>query len=257
LAVTLAGALAVGVGAGWLIATRLIFPSPPPPGDLYVVPDLYGVELDDATRRVEGAGLALGPVDSFRHPSVDSGRVIGQDPLPGQLAAPGRVVRISVSLGVDRRTIPEVSHLRGDRAQQRLEGAGFVVIVDSVQSDDPRGRVVSIDPPAGTPLAAPGEVRLQVSIGPPQVAMPSLLGMPEAQARDTLLALGFTLTRVDDQYGFVEEEGRVVGQNPPPEQTLDRGSAVTIVIGRRGQRPDTIQSTPEVLGRGNKRGLRP
>jgi len=62
---------------------------------------------------------------------------------------------------------------------------------------------------------------------------------------------------VDDQYGFVEEEGRVVGQNPPPEQTLDRGSAVTIVIGRRGQRPDTIQSTPEVLGRGNKRGLRP
>jgi serine/threonine-protein kinase len=180
---------------------------------------------------------------------VDSGRVVGQDPLPGQLAAPGRAVRLSLSLGVDQRTVPEVSHLRGDHAHQRLEGSGFVVVLDSVQSDRPRGRVILVDPPAGTPLAAPGEVHLVVSIGPPQVAMPNLLGLPEPLARDTVVALGFTLVEIGEAFGFEEEEGRVVGQDPPQDQMLERGSAVRIVIGRRGQRPDTVS--------GNKPALRP
>jgi serine/threonine-protein kinase len=239
----------VGIGLGWLVATRVLFPPPPPPGDLYAVPDLYGVDVTEATRRVEDAGLTLGLVEHFRHPSVDSGTVVGQDPLPGQLATPGRAVRLSISLGVDQRTVPEVSHLRGDHAQQRLEGAGFVVVLDTVQSDDPRGRVILVDPPEGTQLAAPGEVHLVVSIGPPQVAMPNLLGMPEAQARDTLVALGFTLATIEDAYGFEEEEGRVVGQDPPQDRMLERGSGVRIVIGRRAPRPDTVS--------GNNPALRP
>jgi serine/threonine-protein kinase len=229
----------VGVAVGWLVATRVLFPPPPPPGDLYAVPDLYGFDLDEAAGLVEDAGLTLGLVESFRHPSVDSGRVVGQDPLPGQLATPGRAVRLSVSLGVDRRTIPEVSHLRGDRALQRLEGAGFVVVLDSAQSSDPRGRVLSVDPAEGTTVDAPGEVHLLVSIGPPQVAMPSLLGVAEAVARDTLAALGFTV-ELAEAFGFEEEEGRVVGQDPPQDRMLDRGSGVRIVIGRRAQRPDTV-----------------
>ena len=239
--VAIAAALVVfGVGGGWLLATRVLFPPPPPPGDLYAVPDLYDKELAEATRLIEEAGLTLGNVDHFRHPSVDSGSVLGQDPLPGQLAMPGRAVQLTVSEGGDRRAVPEVSQLRGDRAFERLEASGFVVLLDSVQSDDPRGHVVSVDPPEGTMLAVPAEVHLRVSVGPPQVGMPSLLGMAENIARDTLQALGFSLTAMEQTNALPEQEGKVVGQDPSPGQMLERGASVRIVIARSAAKPDTV-----------------
>jgi eukaryotic-like serine/threonine-protein kinase len=244
LALIAAAVAVIGTGVGWVVATRVVFPPPPPPGDLYEVPDLYDMELGEATHRLEDAGLSLGAVDQFQHPAVDSGRVMGQDPLPGQLAVPGRAVRLSVSMGAELRAIPEVGHLRGDQARTRLEESGFVVQLDSVDSDEPRGRVVSLDPPAGTHVGVPAEVRLRVSVGPPQVSMPPLLGLPESQARDSLEVLGFELSAVEDQFGFEAEDGKIVGQDPSPGVVVDRGSRVRLVIGRRGPRRDTIPGGP-------------
>lgn len=233
-------AVLAGLGVGWLFATRMLFPSPPPPGDLFVVPDLYAVDLAEATRRIEDAGLTLGLVDPFRHPSADSGRVVGQDPLPGQLAAPGKAVRVSVSLGADRRLIPDVALLRGERAREVLEATGFIVTMDSVQSDEPRGRVVSVQPEAGTHLPVPGEVQLLVSIGPEQIVMPTLVGMDEGEARETVAALGLVLVRVEEDRGPDTEPGRVLDQDPQPQDLLEKGSAVRITVGRRDAPRDTI-----------------
>jgi serine/threonine-protein kinase len=244
MALIAASVAVIGTGVGWVVATRVVFPAPPPPGDLYAVPDLYDVDLADATRRIEEAGLTLGPVDQFQHPAVDSGRVMGQDPLPGQLAVPGRAVRVSVSMGAELRAVPEVGYLRGEQAHARLEESGFVVLLDSVESSEPRGRVVSLDPPAGTRLGVPAEVHLRVSVGPPQVAMPALLGLLESQARDSLQVLGFELSAVEDQFGLEAEDGKVVGQDPSPGQVVDSGSPVRLVIGRRGPRRDTIPGGP-------------
>jgi eukaryotic-like serine/threonine-protein kinase len=235
-----AGVVVLGFGVGWLVATRVLFPPPPPPGDYYEVPDVYGLEAGEAARRIQGVGLTLGLVDHYRHPAADSGRVVGQDPLPGQLAAPGEPVRISVSLGIELRAVPNVAQLRADRARLMLETSGFMVVVDSVESRQPRGRVISIEPPPGSQLAVPGEVRLAISVGPPQVGMPLVIGLEEAQARDTLQALGFLLSAVEEAFGFDAQEGQVVGQDPPAGRQMELGSAVRIVIGREGQRPDTL-----------------
>lgn len=239
--VALAVAL-VGAAAGWVVATRVLFPPPPPPGDLYEVPDLYGMTASEALERIRGVGLSPGSIDAFRHPSLDSGLVIGQDPLPGQLAQPGDSVRISMSLGVELRAVPEVTQLRADRARLMLETTGFSVVVDSVQSQEPRGRVISLDPPAGSQITVPGEVRLTVSVGPPQVEMPTVLGMLEVQARDTLQALGFVVAEIEEAFGFDAADGQVVGQDPPPGRLLELGSAVRIVVGRPGEGPDTLRA---------------
>jgi serine/threonine-protein kinase len=229
-----------GYGLGWLLATQGLFPAPPPPGDMYEVPDLYGSDVPSATRLVEETGLALGMVDAFRHPTADSGRIIGQHPLPGQLALPGDSVRVSVSIGVQQRPVPDVSDLRGDRAKSALENAGFDVVLDSVQDDQPRGAVVSIDPEPGSRLSVPGEVRLVLSVGPPQVPMPTLLGMEEAAARDTLTALGLVISRVDEISSSGSESNRVITQEPQAGQLVPRGSEVRFTVIRRISRPDTI-----------------
>jgi serine/threonine-protein kinase len=121
-----------------------------------------------------------------------------------------------------------------------LESAGFSVAFDSVEADLPRGSVIEIRPAPGTEAPIPSEVRLVVSAGPAQVAMPNVVGLDEAPARDTLAALGLAVTLMDEVSPEAPETPRVVGQDPVAEAVLLRGTEVRINISRRTPRPDTI-----------------
>lgn len=230
----LAGASVAGGLLGYLVATRLFFPAPPPPVDLLTVPDLRGREASLVDQMASEAGLALGALEYLTHPTADSGAVLGQSPLPGQLAFPGDSVRVTVSLGPERRAVPAVTRLRADRAIALLQATGFSVDADSVESDEPRGRILSVRPPEGELLQLPGNVAVRVSLGPPSVPMPDLLGMDMEEARDSLNALGLVLTDVEEVFRFGRDQGRVVAQDPPAGEELERGTPVRIVVGRRG-----------------------
>lgn len=229
------GLALVGFGGGYLISTQLLFPAPPPPGDVTAVPDLTGVTELSATGLLQTAGLRLGQVDSFRHPTVPEGTVVGQSPLPGQLILVGDSVRIALSLGPEERPIPDVTRLRGDRARTVLEASGFQVVVDSVESGLPRGAVVAMEPEAGTEATIPLEVILTVSMGPPMVEMPVLLGLPEEEALEVLDSLGLVPGPIETRFRFGRDQGLVVEQEPPATTMVERGSAVRLVVGRRGR----------------------
>jgi len=228
------GLALAGWVVGWLIATQVVFPAPPPPTDLVAVPDVRGLGLATARERLRGAGLDLGVVDSLRHPSVERGLVLGQAPLPGQLAEPGDGVRVTRSLGPQLRAVPDMTHVDADRARIVLETSGFVVAVDSVDAEIPRGRVVSTEPGADQTVALPAEIHLSVSRGPPLVPMPLLLGLSEAEAVATLDSLGLTVGEVQEVFRFGRDQGIVVEQEPPADSLLERGATVRLSVGRRG-----------------------
>lgn len=230
----IAAVLVGGWALGYGIAVFVLFPTPERPDRYVEVPDLRQRSETDARAVLADLGLALKGVDGLRHPAADSGQVVGQSPLPGQLALPGGAVRLAVSLGPDRRPVPVLTRLRVDRAVDVLEATGFAVEVDSVESEMPRGRVLAVDPAEGTPVALPGEVALTVSLGPPVVAMPDLLGLDVAEARDSLTSLGLVVAEVEEVFRFGRDQGRVVEQDPVSETELQRGSAVRLTIGRRG-----------------------
>lgn len=234
LAVVLGGVLIVGWLVGYLIATRLVFPAPPPPADLREVPDVRGTGIETASERLEGSGLALGTVDSLLHPSVPAGIILGQSPLPGQLSRPDAAVRVTVSLGPQTRSVPDVIELEAGRARTVLETSGFVVTVDTVESEVERGRVVEVSPPPDSVVALPAEVTLVVSTGPPVVVMPFVLGLPEDEARTLLDSLGLAVTAVEEVFRFGRDQGIVVQQEPASDTELERGSGVRLQVGRRG-----------------------
>jgi eukaryotic-like serine/threonine-protein kinase len=100
-------------------------------------------------------GVRAGPVDSIRHPRIPAGEIVGQSPLPGQVSLPGGTVELTVSLGPERRPVPDVTRLRADRALTVLETSGFEVTVDSVQADEPEGQVVATEPRGRDPADPP------------------------------------------------------------------------------------------------------
>lgn len=231
----IAGLLAlVGLGVGFLFATQVMFPAPELLTGFVEVPDVRGDRVDEAEAALADAGLTLGEVERFSHPLADSGSVVGQAPLPGQLILPGQSVRVATSIGPDRRPIPTVSRLVGTQAADVLRASGFTVVIDSAESDLPRGGVVEVVPDEGTSLSLPAEVRLTLSLGPPSVEMPALLGLSEVVARDSLTALGLVVGDVEEAFRFGRDQGRVVGQEPPAGTEIERGSAVRLVVGRRG-----------------------
>ena len=223
-----------GLGLGYGFSTQILFPAPDALTGLVQVPDVAGLSLPAVEQALAEAGLDLGTVEQFRHPSADSGLVVGQAPLPGQLLLPGRPIRVAVSVGPDRHQVPSVSRLVGRQAVDLLRATGFDVVVDSTESDLPRGRVIDVDPSPGSALALPAEVRLRVSLGPPSIEMPILLGLSEVVARDSIAALGLAVGEVEEVFRFGRDQGRVVGQEPPGGTELERGSAVRLVVGRRG-----------------------
>lgn len=225
----------LGFGGGYLISTRVLYPVPPPPGDLFEVPNLAGLSPEEALDTLDAMGLVLGRVDSLNHPTAPEGAILGQSPLPGQLSLAGDTMRVAMSTGPERKPVPDVLGLGGDWAQTILETAGFLVVVDSLESQEVRGSVVSMNPEAGTEATIPMEVRLSLSLGPPEFEMPLLLGRPEEEARSVLDSLDLNLVEVETRFRFGRDQGLVVEQEPPAGTRVEAGAEVRLVVGRRGE----------------------
>lgn len=240
--------VATTFAGGYLVATRLVFPGPAPPPDLLDVPDLVGLDMANAGARAEGAGLTLGAIDSLYHPSALAGSILGQSPLPGQLALPGAVVELAVSLGPEERVVPDMTGEREDRARILLGANGFSVAVDSVEGEEAAGEVIAMEPEPGTGVTLPFEVQLAISLGPPMVEMPFMLGLSEEEAIGLLDSLGLFLTGIEQNPLPGMEQGVVIEQEPASTTLVETGSDVRLVIGDRAllpvdaPRPDTVES---------------
>lgn len=227
--------LTVGSGTGYLYATHVVFPAPEAEvQEFREVPDLRRMTLQEAETALSPVGFEFARVDSIRHPDTPAGLILGQTPLPGQLGVPGPTVEVTVSTGPERRPVPDVSRLVAARAVTVLETTGFEVELDSIEARLPPGRVVETDPPAGEEVELPSLIRLTVSLGPPLVEIPDLVGMQEQEARAVLDSVGLELGEVDTVFQFGFNQGEVLQQVPAAGEEIPQGSVVRLVIGRRG-----------------------
>ncbi|MDE0393944.1 MAG: PASTA domain-containing protein [Gammaproteobacteria bacterium] len=231
--------MVLAAGAGYYYATRVVFPvERASPGEFVAVPDLSGMVAEEALEVLAAAGLQEGAVDSISHPETPPGRILGQSPLPGQLALPGAALTLTYSLGPERRPVPDVTDLGVVQATALLEASGFQVAFDSVESAVRAGRIASTFPEGGVMLPIPASILVSVSLGPPLIAMPALAGLAEEEALVLLDSLGLTVGEVETRFRFGFNQGEVLEHFPPPDSLVAEGTEVRLVIGRRGFFPN-------------------
>jgi beta-lactam-binding protein with PASTA domain len=227
----------IGLGAflvGYALTTVLVFPGFGRQA-VVTVPDLRGRPLAAARSLAEDAGVAVETGARLHHPTVREGAVLAQSPLPGQEVTRGAAVRVTLSAGRERRAVPEVADLPAAQAQALLARLGFTVRVRRVLSERAAGRVLGVNPAAGTLLPVPAPVELTLSAGPPEVvvpivAVPDLGGLPEAEAREALRSAGLRAGEVSYAPGLAVPLGEVAGQQPAAGDSVRAGTAVSITI---------------------------
>jgi serine/threonine-protein kinase len=129
------------------------------------VPSVRGVDQATAEQRIRDAGLEVGSV-TFQPSEADEGTVISQDPSATAKVDPGTRVNIVVAQAASTIAVPDVVGNLASDAKFKLEQAGFNVISDTAESDEPVGTVIDQNPAAGTQVARDTTITITVSNGP-------------------------------------------------------------------------------------------
>lgn len=130
------------------------------------VPNLVGMELELARQLVREARLGLA-IEAQQHDlEVPASHIIGQSPRAGTEVPAGTAIAVSVSLGPEMVSVPEVVGFPVAVKRLDLEDMGLIVSVTDTWSLEPAGLVVSQVPEAGTLITVGHTITLTVSSGP-------------------------------------------------------------------------------------------
>jgi beta-lactam-binding protein with PASTA domain/tRNA A-37 threonylcarbamoyl transferase component Bud32 len=116
------------------------------------VPDLSNRTVEEARRALEAADLSLGRQTRESSSRVPAGRVVSQNPSAGSNARSGSSVDITVSSGPNQLPVPDVVGYSVSDAVAAIWNAGFGYTVETIESTESAGTVLSTDPAGGTLL---------------------------------------------------------------------------------------------------------
>lgn len=136
------------------------------------VPNVKGLTEQEARDQIEARGLAVGDVSYEYNEHHAVGRVIEQDPGPGQMRQTGSIVDLIVNRGRETVSVIDVTGTRIDRAQSLLEAAGLTLgrVNEFFHETEPAGIVFDQEPRPGTLMEQGAAIDLSISKGPEEEA---------------------------------------------------------------------------------------
>ncbi|NGM14826.1 Stk1 family PASTA domain-containing Ser/Thr kinase [Verrucosispora sioxanthis] len=239
---------ALGVLAVIALVAALLLNQRDEPQDV-AVPTVTGLSQDDAFAQIQRDGFVPALGDPEFTSDCKEGTVTNQSPPPGERAEPNSTVTVRICGGKPEVTIPPglVGSTR-EAAQTQLENLKLDVKIEEVNNSATEGQVLKVDPPSGEKVAEGTEITLTVSRGN-VVAVPSVVGLPQAEAKRTLERAGF---EVDTELGPevpADQAGRVVDQSPNANAERTKGSTVKIIVSvPEPEDPDPPTQTPPTTG---------
>lgn len=201
-----------------------------------MVPDVVGMQTQEATQEIIKAGLQVGSITEVdaTEENVKPGTVTETDPAANTEVAADtkvdlKVVKTEEELKI---SIPDVVGQSQASATAVLQNAGFVVTVEQQASDSvDTGKVISQNPKGGLDAPKGATVLIVVSAGPEtqQVEVPDVTGLSESAAASTISAAGLKMKKSTGSSDTVVE-GNVISQVPAAGKSVDEGSKITVVI---------------------------
>lgn len=127
--------------------------------------------------------------------------------------------------------VPDVTGQTWEQAEAKLTGLGLVAQRQSVTSETaPPNTVTETKPGAGLNVPKNQVITVLVSTGPKAVTMPTLVGMTEARAKETIEANGLKLGTVRTEDSPTVPQGTVISSDPEGQTETAPGATVNLVV---------------------------
>jgi len=126
--------------------------------------------------------------------------------------------------------VPDVTGKSEDEARSALEAFRVVVVEKEDGKADP-GTVLAQKPTSGK-LPRGSTVTLKVAIEPKRISVPDVVGRSQDVATNQLSGRGFEITVEEVPADSPDKDDIVQKQSPGSGEKVDRGSTVTITVGR-------------------------
>jgi serine/threonine-protein kinase len=208
----------LSAGAWWLGAG---------PGAYTSTPSMLEMTRSDAEAAARAAGLGVDFADERFDERIAKGRVLETDPGPGARIRKNATVTVVLSAGPERFAVPALANMSLAQADAALRKANLSRGKITKQfSDEPVNQVLSSAPGPGSKLKRGAAVALVLSKGVEQVAVPSVVGKPFADAEKALVAKGFVV-QAEEDFSATVPEGSVIRQTPRKGK-VDKGSTVQV-----------------------------
>ncbi|MGY1630620.1 Stk1 family PASTA domain-containing Ser/Thr kinase [Geodermatophilus sp. SYSU D01186] len=217
-----------------------------PAAQQVAVPTLVDLPRADAEAAITDAGLVVGDVTTeITNDDSQVGNVVSSTPASGARVDEGSEVDLVVGAAPDSVAVPPVVNLDEDDARTALENAGFTGNVnrDAVDSLEPEGTVVLVDPEQGTQVPPDTTITLSVSDGDAEVR--DVVGQQQDAAVQALRGDGFTNVRPEQ----VEDEqpaGTVVAMSPAAGSQATADAQITLRVSSGPAEPETV-TVPNVV----------
>jgi beta-lactam-binding protein with PASTA domain len=213
-----------------------------------IVPDLINLTQSAAEAKVNGAGLQLGTVTTVSSATVPSGSVTIASPVAGTPVSPGTVVNLEVSSGQPQVVVPDLANLSQPAAEAKLKSLGLSVglVTTSGSATVTPGSVSKTNPQVGTIVGAGSSVNLELSSGPPTIAVPNVAGLTQPAAEAILKSAGLTVGAVKTQRSNSVPANGVNSTDPGAGSLVNVGTPVELELSS-GPEPDWTQYIPTAL----------
>lgn len=215
--------LTVAAGyAGWWFAV----------GRYTSTPGVINLAVSDAESRVAEEGLDLDVSDRVFSETVPAGSIIETEPAAGSRIVEGGTVEVVVSKGRERYAVPAL-------AGKPIDDVEAILTEQNLTLGEPKerysetveeGRVISVDPTAGTELRRDSVVTVVVSRGQRPVEIPDFAGRSAERAQSKLAELGFEVSVTEENSDTVDEG--VVMDQTPDDGTGFKGDQIELVVSK-------------------------
>ena len=198
-----------------------------------VLGDYSGMTQDEvnASQQVASGQITVNWEQEYSN-DYAAGYVYKQSPVAGRTVREGQSVTLTVSLGIQYVTVPDLTnYLQADGEQQLKDLGVSVLVTQAVDESVAAGSIIRTDPAAGSQVAAGTTVVVYVSR--PQVStttkVPSLVGMSVDDARTLLVQNKLGLGSQSEEYSD-QPVGTIISQNPGAGASIKLNSRVSVVV---------------------------
>ena len=216
-------------------------------GGTVIVPDFRGKHTTEV--------MKLKPMDIeivIKEQKFDDrqpkGYILAQYPEPGTLVKPGKQVQVTVSLGLQKVSVPNLigKSMREVNValmnSQLILGNSAYIFSDDIAPD----RIVGQSPLSSEEYGVNKNVDLLISLGRKNetLPLPNLIGTNLDTAKTKIKSWGFNVGRIYSKPDANRQKYQIISTNPSPYSYLRKGEIVNLLVSSGS---DTGTASPEDL----------